>query len=53
MSLRQGDQIVNDHLASRKDGSAKNSIVDFVTRITKLGGAKLHRADAAHRHVRQ
>ena len=39
MSLRQGDQIVNDPLASWNDGSTKNSIVDFVTRVTKLGGA--------------
>ena len=39
MSLRQGDQIVNDPLASWNDGSVKNSIVDFMTRVTKLGGA--------------
>jgi phosphoglycolate phosphatase-like HAD superfamily hydrolase len=39
MSLRQGDQIVNDDpLASWNDGSTKKSIVDFVALVTEAGG---------------
>jgi phosphoglycolate phosphatase-like HAD superfamily hydrolase len=39
MSLRQGDQIVNDDpLASWNDGTTKKSIMDFVARVTETGG---------------
>jgi phosphoglycolate phosphatase-like HAD superfamily hydrolase len=39
MSLRQGDQIMNDDpLASWNDGAAKKSIMDFVARVTETGG---------------
>jgi phosphoglycolate phosphatase-like HAD superfamily hydrolase len=38
VSLRKGDQMVNDPLASWNDGATKKSILDFVARVTEAGG---------------
>jgi hypothetical protein len=38
VSLRKGDQMVNDPLAFWNDGATKKSILDFVARVTEAGG---------------
>ena len=42
-----------DPLPSWNDGKAKQSIIDFVTKVTKPGSPDFVPVAGAHRHVRQ
>ena len=42
-----------DPLPSWNDGATKSAIIDFVTRVTTFGTARLRAGRAPHRHLRQ